>query len=127
MPEKSFAELKRIAANQAETIKRENEIIANQQKELQLRQQKLEMERVQYQQAKNADIHHQVNQCVDFAIRSLPWWKLSTKNVIKLANEYFFAIRHEVAKHVALDMLANKTVEESLEEKPTDIDAETIE
>lgn len=111
MTQKSFAELEKISRKQSETIKQQNEILANQRAQLKGQEQSLEMQRMAFEQEKFADTRHQVNQCVDFAIRSLPWWKRSTKNVVNLASEYLLTIKHETAKHVALQKLQEMQLE----------------
>lgn len=112
---KTMAEMKQIAKNQSETIKQQNEILANQAKDIQMKAQQLEMERIRFEASRNADIHHQVNQCVDFAIRSLPWWNRSVKSVVNRSTEYLFTIRKEVAKHVAMEVMAQKIHDESVQ------------
>lgn len=120
---KSFAELRQIAAKQTETIRQQNEILASQNRELQMKAQHLEMERMQYEASKHADIRHQVNQAADFAIRTLPFWNRGPKAIVNRATEILLAIRNETAKHVAMDVLAQKIQEEN---KPIeDVKAET--
>lgn len=109
-----MAEMKQIAKNQSETIKQQNEILANQAKDLQMKAQQLEMERMQFEVSRNADIRHQVNQCCDFAIRSLPWWNRSPKAVVDRASTLLLTIKHETAKHVAMEIMAQKIHEESM-------------
>ena len=119
MPPKSFAELEKISRKQSETIKQQNEILNNQRAQLKGQEQSLEMQRMAFEQGKFADTRHQVNQCVDFAIRSLPWWKRSTKNVVNLASEYLLTIKHETAKHVSLANLAMASImEETKKDEP---------
>lgn len=113
MSEKSFSELKRIAANQTQTIRQQNEILANQNKEVMIKKQQLEMEKMQYEASKYADIRHQVNQCVDFALKSLPWWNRSPKAVVDKASEFLLTIKKETAKHVAMEMMAQRITEET--------------
>jgi len=112
MSQKSFAELEKISRKQSETIKQQNEILNNQRAQLKGQEQNLEMQRMAFEQEKFADTRHQVNQCVDFAIRSLPWWKRSTKNVVNLASEYLLTIKRETAKHVAVAQLAMEALQE---------------
>ena len=109
---KTMAEMKEIAKNQTKTIQQQNEIIANQHKDLQIRKQQLEFEIAQFNESKFADIRHQVNQMVDFAIRSLPWWRRSTRTVVARATEYLLTIRSEVGKHAAMEAMAQKLVAE---------------
>lgn len=113
----SFNELKRIAANQAETIKQQNDILANQQKDLRNKQMGLEMERMRFDESKHADIRHQFNQSWDFAIRSLPWWRRGTKTVANRATEIMLSIRREAAKHIAMQEMERKLAEEALEKE----------
>lgn len=119
MSQKSFAELEKISRKQSETIKQQNEILANQRAQLKGQEQNLEMQRMAFEQEKFADTRHQVNQCVDFAIRSLPWWKRSTKNVVNLASEYLLTIKHETAKHVSLANLAMASIVEETKKDET--------
>lgn len=110
----SFKKLSQVAANQTVTIRQQNEILANQAKDLQMKAQQLEMERMQFEASRNADIRHQVNQCCDFAIRSLPWWNRSPKAVVDRASTLLLTIKHETAKHVAMEIMAQKIHEESM-------------
>lgn len=109
----SFAELKKVAANQATTIRNENQILANQRQELAIKKAQLEMEVGRFEEAKNAELKHLVLQCSDFAIRTLPFWNRSPKAICNRATELLLAIRKEVAKHVAMDVLASKIRDES--------------
>ena len=110
----SFKKLSQVAANQTVTIRQQNEILANQAKDLQMKAQQLEMERMQFEASRNADIRHQVNQCCDFAIRSLPWWNRSPKAVVDRASTLLLTIKHETAKHVAMEIMAQKIHDESM-------------
>lgn len=116
-----MAEMKQIAKNQSETIRQQNEILANQAKDLQMKAQQLEMERMQFEVSRNADIRHQVNQCCDFAIRSLPWWNRSPKAVVDRASTLLLTIKHETAKHVAMEIMAQKIHDESMAGKHDEI------
>lgn len=107
-----MAEMKQIAKNQSETIKQQNEIMANQARDLQMKAHQLEMERMQFEASRNADIRHNFLQMCDFAIRSLPWWKRSTKNVIDRATEYYIDIKREAAKHIAMEKLMQPVPQE---------------
>ena len=111
----SFKKMTQVAANQTVTIRQQNEILANQAKDLQMKAQQLEMERMQFEASRNADIRHQVNQCFDFAIRSLPWWNRSPKAVVDRASTLLLTIKHETAKHVAMEIMAQKIQEESFQ------------
>lgn len=106
--EKSFAELRQIAAKQTETVRQQNEILANQNREVQMKKQQLEIERMQFEAGKHGEIKHQFNQMCDFAIRTLPFWNRSPKAICNRATELLLAIRKEVAKHIAMDVLAQK-------------------
>ena len=108
----SFAELKKISANQAQTIRNENAILDNQRQDLSIKKAQLEMERQHYNDSKHADLRHEIWQCVDFAIRSLPWWRRSTRTVVDRATEYLLTIRSEVGKHAAMEAMAQKLVAE---------------
>ena len=111
--EKSFAELRQIAAKQTETVRQQNEILANQSREVQMKKQQLEIERMQFEAGKHAEIKHQFNQMADFAIRTLPWWNRSPKVIADRATELMLTLKREVAKHVAMDVLAQKIQEEN--------------
>lgn len=113
----SYEKLSKIAANQTVTIRQQNEILENQRTELRNAKMGLEMERMRFDESKHAAIHHQVNQCVDFAIRSLPWWKRSTRTVVDRASEYLLTIKHEAGKHVAMDVLTQRLEDEADNEK----------
>lgn len=111
MSQKSFAELEKISRKQSETIKQQNEILDNQRRDLRIKEQQIEMQRIAFENEKYAETRHQVNQCVDFALKALPWWKRSTENVINRATEMLFAIRKETAKHVAMAKLEEQSIE----------------
>lgn len=111
--QKSFAELRQIAAKQTETVRQQNEILANQNREVQMKKQQLEIERMQFEAGKHAEIKHQFNQMADFAIRTLPWWNRSPKVIADRATELMLTLKREVAKHVAMDVLAQKIQEEN--------------
>lgn len=118
--QKSFAELRQIAAKQTETVRQQNEILANQNREVQMKKQQLEIERMQFEAGKHAEIKHQFNQMADFAIRTLPWWNRSPKVIADRATELMLTLKREVAKHIAMDVLAQKIQTESLEKFTVD-------
>ena len=109
----SFNKLKEIAANQAVTIKQQDEIRNNLDKQTAMKRQQLELDYAQFEAAKHADLRHDLKQAVDFAIRTLPFWNRSPKAIVNRATEILLAIRKETAKHVAMDVLASKIRDES--------------
>lgn len=109
----SFNKLKEIAANQATTIKQQDQIRSNLDKQTDMKRQQLELDIAQFEAAKHADLRHELRQCIDFAINSLPWWNRGTSKVVDRATEYLLAVRKETAKHVAMDVLAQKIQEEN--------------
>lgn len=111
----SFAELKKVAANQATTIRNENQILANQRQELAIKKAQLEMEVDRFEEAKNAELKHLVLQCSDFAIRTLPFWNRSPRRVVDRATEFLLMLKRETAKHVAMDVLTQKVQEEGID------------
>jgi hypothetical protein len=115
---KTMAEMKQIAKNQSETIRQQNEILANQTKDLQMKAQ-------QFEASRNADIRHQVNQCVDFALKSLPWWNRSPKAVVDRASTLLLTIKHEAAKHVAMEIMAQR-IQEEVSNEPAVVDEITM-
>lgn len=110
---KSFAQLKQIGANQQTTIKQQQEILTNQHKELQMKQRQLEIERMQFDAGKHADISHNFLQMSDFAIRTLPFWNRSPKAIAERATELMLTLKRETAKHIAMEVLAQKIQEEN--------------
>lgn len=77
-----------------------------------MKKQQLEIERMQFEAGKHAEIKHQFNQMADFAIRTLPWWNRSPKAIADRATEFLLMLKRETAKHVAMDVLASKIREE---------------
>ena len=126
----SFNKLKEIAANQAVTIKQQDEIRNNLDKQTAMKRQQLELDYAQFEAAKHADLRHDLKQAVDFAIRTLPFWNRSPKAIVNRATEILLAIRKETAKHVAMDVLASKIRDESVgKEIPTSsivLEAKTV-
>lgn len=114
--QRSFAELRKIAANQATTIKQQNEILANQNQDLQMKQRQFEIERMQFEAGKHADISHNFLQAADFAIRTLPFWNRGPKAICNRATSILLAIRKETAKHIAMEVLAQKIHNKPIEE-----------
>lgn len=64
---------------------------------------KLTQEVNQYRLAEHRRV--QTQQCVDFAIRSLPWWKRSMKAVKLITNQYFAFIERTTEDIVAGDIV----------------------
>ena len=115
----SFKKISQLTAESTKIARQNEEIAANQLRDIQMKAQYLEIERMKFEAEKHSDIRHQVNQCVDFAIRSLPWWKRSTRTVVDRASEYLLTIKHEVGKHVAMDVLTQRLENEADNEKIT--------
>jgi hypothetical protein len=112
----TFKKLQEIAQNQTTTIKQQDQIRSNLDKQTDMKRQQLELDIAQFEAAKHADLRHELRQCIDFAINSLPWWNRGTSKVVDRATEYLLAVRKETAKHVAMEVLAKKIQTESLEE-----------
>ena len=95
-----------------------------------MKAQYLEIERMKFEADKHADIKHDLKQCIDFALTSLPWWRRSPRTVVDRATEFLLMLKRETAKHVAMDVLASKIREESAEKEiPTssiELEAKTI-
>ncbi len=117
MNQPSFKKISQLTAESTKIARQNEEIAANQLRDIQMKAQYLEIERMKFEAEKHADIRHQVNQCVDFAIRSLPWWKRSTRTVVDRASEYLLTIKHEVGKHVAMDVLTQRLEDEKQAEE----------
>ena len=122
----SFNKLKEIAANQAVTIKQQDEIRNNLDKQTAMKRQQLELDYAQFEAAKHADLRHDLKQAVDFAIRTLPFWNRSPKAIVNRATEILLAIRKETAKHVAMDVLAQKIREENKPIEEVKADTEKV-
>lgn len=99
--EKSFAELRKIAAALEKSGQRQNEAFEMQTKQLQNAELQLEVKRKNFALSQNADVRRVVEQTVDFALRSLPWWNRSISSVMKRAALYENAIKAETLKIVS--------------------------
>lgn len=120
MNQPSFKKISQMTRDTAEIAKQNQEIADNVLKELQLKAQYLEIERMKFEADKHADIKHDLKQCIDFAINSLPWWRRSPRTVVDRATEFLLMLKLETAKHVAMDVLAQKIQTESLEQFTAD-------
>jgi len=124
--QRSFAELRKIAANQATTIKNENQILANQKHELTLKKMQLEAEIDKFEEQKHAELKHLFLQSCDFAIRTLPWYRRSPEAIVSRATEILSSIRRETAKHVAAAIMANKIAEDARQKPIEEIKDDTV-
>jgi len=113
MNQPSFKKISQMTRDTAEIAKQNQEIADNVLKELQLKAQYLEIERMKFEADKHADIKHDLKQCIDFALTSLPWWRRSPRTVVDRATEFLLMLKRETAKHVAMDVLAQKIQEEN--------------
>lgn len=93
----SLESLKRIEANQQKLFEQANVDLENRSKELQM-----QALRLMGDQAER--VRQQVYQSMDFAVRSLPWWKRSLANVMKLAKEYKECIDAETQRLISIEI-----------------------
>lgn len=126
MGEPSFKKVAQLTRESATIARQNEEIVANQLKEIQLKAQYLEIERMKFEADKHADIKHDLKQCIDFALTSLPWWRRSPRAVVDRATEFLLIIKRETAKHVAMDVLAQKIREENKPIEEVKADTEKI-
>lgn len=126
MGEPSFKKVAQLTRESATIARQNEEIVANQLKEIQMKAQYLEIERMKFEADKHADIKHDLKQCIDFALTSLPWWRRSPRTVVDRATEFLLIIKRETAKHVAMDVLASKIQAENKPIEEVKADTEKI-
>lgn len=120
MGEPSFKKIAQLSRESATIAKQNEEMHKVAMEEVRLKAQYLEIERMKFEADKHADIKHDLKQCIDFAINSLPWWRRSPRTVVDRATEFLLMLKRETAKHVAMDVLAQKIQTESLEQFTAD-------
>ena len=126
MGEPSFKKVAQLTRESATIARQNEEIVANQLKEIQMKAQYLEIERMKFEADKHADIKHDLKQCIDFALTSLPWWRRSPRTVVDRATEFLLIIKRETAKHVAMDVLASKIQAENKPIEEVKADTEKV-
>lgn len=126
MGEPSFKKVAQLTRESATIARQNEEIVANQLKEIQMKAQYLEIERMKFEADKHADIKHDLKQCIDFALTSLPWWRRSPRTVVDRATEFLLIIKRETAKHVAMDVLAQKIQAENKPIEEVKADTEKV-
>lgn len=81
----------------AEEIKQTREELDQRQQLLMQYDREINQKIMDYQADKHAEIRRQVEQSIDFALRSLPWYRrLSLQAVVNKSNQYFEAIKDVV-------------------------------
>jgi hypothetical protein len=113
MNQPSFKKIAQLSRESATIAKQNEEMHKVAMEEVRLKAQYLEIERMKFEADKHADIKHDLKQCIDFAINSLPWWRRSPRTVVDRATEFLLMLKRETAKHVAMDVLASKIREEN--------------
>lgn len=109
MGEKSFAELRKIAAAQQEEIKKQDEITKALNQQVRAAQTANELRLQEINRQLHLELRRTVEQTVDFALRSLPWWNRSLPAVMKRAAKMDQAIKAETLRLVALFEAENLT------------------
>ena len=66
---------------------------AQKEKDLQVRIAHFELQLKQFQESINREVRREIDQCYDFALKSLPWWNRGKKAVEKRALELLKDIR----------------------------------
>ena len=110
MSEITFKELKRIEAEQKKIWAQQDEQLKNQAKGLELRSKELDQRQIRMNDAQRSDMERKINQSLDFALKALPWWRRSTKNVLNKSLEYFEVVEVETKRRMIIKM-AEKNIE----------------
>jgi hypothetical protein len=101
--EKTFAELRKIAANQQEQINQDNKLIAQRNENLNQRERELSIYRDQINMEHQANARRIADQSFDFAIKTLPWWKRwNLSLVMARAREIEILIQDETNRLIRL-------------------------
>lgn len=111
MSEITLKHLRVVEAEQKKIWAQNDEQLKNQAQGLNIKEQQLNQRIIQMNQQEKKDMQGQVNQAVHFAINSLPFWKRSKKNVLKLANEYFEDIEVETDRRLIMKIALTNNIE----------------
>lgn len=126
MNQPSFKKVAQLTRDSATIAKQNEEIHKVAMEEVKLKAQYLEIERMKFEAEKHAEIRHDLKQCIDFALTSLPWWRRSPRVVVDRATEFLLILKRETAKHVAMDILAKKIHEENKPIEEVKAEAEKV-
>lgn len=109
--EATFKELRQIEAEQKKIWKQQEDQLRNQEINLNIQKEQLNQKIIQMNKQEKTQMTGQVNQSIHFAINSLPFWKRSKKNVLKLANEYFEEIEAETDRRLIIKIALQNKIE----------------
>lgn len=104
--EHSLRTAKQIADDGKKVVDNQIKMIEIRSKELDNQERAINLQLMRMDAAFQSDTRTIVQQSVDFAIHSLPWWNRGLNSVMKRAREYSNAISSETMKIVAIHQLA---------------------
>ena len=80
--------LKNIEASQADIIRKQGMQMGQKEQELKQREAGIEIRRQQIQDTQSAQDRRDIEQSLDFAIRSLPWWNRTPSTILRRAGHF---------------------------------------
>jgi vacuolar-type H+-ATPase subunit I/STV1 len=114
--EVNFKKLVSIENNQREIIQKQGMQISQKEQQLQQAEARFAIMKEELKSRNDQETRRKVEQCVDFSIRTLPWWKRSLGKVMSKAADYL-----EVLNDVTDRAVKAEEAYEELVRKMTDL------
>jgi len=92
--------------------------VAQKEKDLEIRKAHFELQVKQLEEQINRECRREIDQCYDFAIKSLPWWNRSPKAVERRALKFLLDIRANTIALVESDHVELPEIGETLPTGP---------